>query len=305
MKHTIQHILSVSRRTDIPAFYMPWFMEQVTRGQIEVVSPYNRRVRQVAVSPQRVHAMVFWSKDFGPFLAERCGERLIEMGYHLWFNFTVNSRSPLLEPGVPDLNQRLEQLRQLCLRFGSTAVQWRFDPICHFITPAGVTATNLNDFPTIAAVAGECGIGTCTTSFMDHYRKIERRNRETLTFFEPSAAEKISILLHMEQTLSSLGIHLALCCENEVLGRLPEGSTIKSGACISGRRIKAVHGGRVSLRQDAGQRKASGCGCTVSVDVGSYNLHPCRHNCRFCYANPACDQQVRTGRDQHDQRRHP
>ena len=42
--------------------------------------------------------------------------------------------------------------------------------------------------------------------------------------------------------------------------------------------------------QDSGQRKATGCGCTVSVDVGSYGLHPCHHNCLFCYANPACDQ---------------
>jgi DNA repair photolyase len=23
--------------------------------------------------------------------------------------------------------------------------------------------------------------------------------------------------------------------------------------------------------------------------VGSYALHPCHHNCLFCYANPACD----------------
>jgi DNA repair photolyase len=29
--------------------------------------------------------------------------------------------------------------------------------------------------------------------------------------------------------------------------------------------------------------------CGASKDIGSYNLHPCRHNCLFCYANPACD----------------
>ena len=286
----MKQILSVSRRTDIPAFYMPWFMDQVTRGVIEVVNPFNQQVRQVAVSPQRVQAMVFWSKNFGPVLADGYGERLQAMGYHLFFNFTVNSRSPILEPGMPDLNQRLDQLRQLCLRFGAASVQWRFDPICHFITKAGVTGTNLDDFQTIAAVAGECGIAICTTSFMDHYRKIERRTRDALTFVEPSPAEKVKILLKMETTLSPLGIQLALCCEKEALDQLPVGSTISIGACISGRRIMAVHGGRVSLRQDSGQRKASGCGCTVSVDVGSYSLHPSHHNCLFCYANPACDQ---------------
>lgn len=290
MKGETKQILSVSRRTDIPAFYMPWFMDQVTHGVIEVANPFNQRVRQVAVSPQLIHTMVFWSKNFGPFLADHCGERLQAMGYHLFFNFTVNSRSSILEPGVPRLDQRLDQLRQLCLRFGSASVQWRFDPICHFVIKTGVIDTNLDDFETIAAAAGECDIGTCTTSFMDHYRKIERRTRDRLAFVEPSPAERVKILLNMEQILSPLGIQLALCCENEAFDQLPAISTIIPGECISGRRIMAVHGGRVSLRQDAGQRKTSGCRCTVAVDVGSYRFHPCHHNCLFCYANPACDQ---------------
>lgn len=290
MKHELKQILSVSRRTDIPAFYMPWFMDRVSRGVVEVVNPFNRQVRQVIISPQRIHTMVFWSKNFGPFLAGGYGDQLQAMGYHLFFNFTVNSRAPELEPGVPGLEQRLDQLRQLCHRFGAASVQWRFDPICHYTMNPGVIETNLGEFETIAAVAGECGIDTCTTSFMDHYRKIGRRTRGRLTFVEPSPAERVRILTHMEQTLGPLGIHLALCCEKMVLDKLPAGSAISAGACISGRRIMAVHGGRTSLRQDAGQRKAAGCGCTVSVDVGSYSLHPCHHNCLFCYANPACDQ---------------
>ena len=289
MKGEPKQILSVSRRTDIPAFYMAWFMDQVARGFIEVINPFNRQVKQVAISPERVHTMVFWSKNFGPYLAGSYGDRLQAMGYHLFFNFTVNSRSPLLEPGVPDLDQRLGQLRQLCHRFGTASVQWRFDPICHFTTQTGAIQTNLDDFETIAAAAGECGIGTCTTSFMDRYRKIERRTRDKIIFVEPSPAERAKILLNMEQVLSPLGIQLDLCCEKKVLAQLPAESTIKAGSCISGRRIMAVHGGRVSQRQDSSQRKKSGCGCTISVDVGSYSLHPCHHNCLFCYANPACD----------------
>jgi hypothetical protein len=289
MEGKLKQILSVSRRTDIPAFYMAWFMDQVARGFIDVINPFNRQVRQVAVSPEWVHTLVFWSKNFGPYLAGGYGERLQAMGYHLFFNFTVNSRSPILEPNVPDLDRRLGQLRELCRRFGSASVQWRFDPICHFTTHAGVIETNLDDFEVIAAAAGRCGIDTCITSFMDHYRKIERRTRDRIVFVEPSQVERIKILHSMEQVLSPQGIQLNLCCENKVIDELPEASAIKAGACISGRRIMAVHGGRVSRRQDSGQRKKSGCGCTVSVDVGSYSLHPCHHNCLFCYANPACD----------------
>lgn len=282
-------VLSVSRRTDIPAFYMPWFMDQVMRGCIEVVNPFNGRARLVSVSPQRVHTMVFWSKNFDPFLAEGHGERLQDMGYNLFFNFTINSHSPILEPRVPALDQRIDQLRQLCRRFGAASVQWRFDPICHFTTSADGIQTNLADFEAIAAAAGDCGIDCCITSFMDHYRKIARRTGSTVTFLEPDPARRTTLLLNMEKALTPLGIQLVLCCEKAVLAELPAGSTIRAGACISGHRIMAVHGGRVSLRQDSGQRGASGCGCTVSVDVGSYRLHPCHHDCLYCYANPACD----------------
>lgn len=290
MKPEPKQILSVSRRTDIPAFYMPWFMDQVHRACIEVINPFNQQVRRVAVSPETVHTMVFWSKNFGPFLDGGYGEQLHVLGYHLFFNFTVNSQLPILEPDVPDLARRLNQLRELCRRFGRASVQWRFDPICHYTTGTGGIQNNLADFETIAAVAGDCGIDLCITSFMDHYRKIARRTGAGFTFVEPSAADKTTLLLSMQETLAPLDIGLTLCCEKDVLEGLPMGSGIRSGACISGHRIMAVHGGRVSTRRDPGQRRASGCGCGVSVDVGSYSLHPCHHNCLFCYANPARDQ---------------
>ena len=289
MKERLRQVLSVSRRSDIPAFYMPWFMQGVAKGRIDVVNPFNHQVRQVAVSPERVHTMVFWSKNFIPFLDARCGERLQAMGYHLFFNFTINSHAPDLEPGVPPLSQRLDQLRTLAERFGSDTIQWRFDPICHYRTAAGAEMTNRGDFLQIATAAADAGIRLCITSFMDPYRKIARRAQHRLTFVDPPPARKAEILLEMEQALVPMDIQLNVCCEAEAIAKLPALSCVRAGACISGARIMAVHGGRVSLRRDGGQRKAAGCRCTASVDVGSYSLHPCYHNCLFCYANPACD----------------
>ena len=49
-------------------------------------------------------------------------------------------------------------------------------------------------------------------------------------------------------------------------------------------------GNGVAVAKDSGQRRAAGCTCGVSKDIGSYNLHPCSHNCLFCYANPTCDE---------------
>ena len=290
MTGELKQILSVSRRTDIPAFYMPWFMDRVAQGSVDVVNPFNFQVRQVDITPRRIHSLVFWSKNFGPFLAEGYGEKLAAMGYHLFFNHTINSHSAVLEPMVPDLGQRLDQLRQLCRRFGAAAVQWRFDPICHFRLPGGAIEDNLADFTAIAAVAGECGIMTCISSFMDHYRKIERRTRRKLAFIDPELGQKVAIVMKMEAILSSLGIQLNLCCEKAVLEALPEAATIAPAACIPAATIMALYGGKLSLRKDAGQRRSSGCACTTSIDVGTYSRHPCHHNCLFCYANPSCDQ---------------
>ena len=84
-------ILSASRRTDIPAFYLDWFMAGIQNGGFEVENPYNRRRRWVASRPHEVHSIVFWSKNFDAFLHRGIGETLERRGYHLFFNFTVNA----------------------------------------------------------------------------------------------------------------------------------------------------------------------------------------------------------------------
>jgi len=84
----------------------------------------------IAATPDKVHTLVFWSKNFAPFIKDGFGQKLLAMGYNLFFNFTINSNSSLLEPRVPPLNQRLDQIEALCRNFGAGAVNWRFDPIC-------------------------------------------------------------------------------------------------------------------------------------------------------------------------------
>ena len=282
-------VISASRRTDIPAFYMPWFMSQVERGFFEVVNPFNRKVSVAAATPQRVHTVVFWSKNFGPFLDGGFGETLQQEGYHLFFNFTVNSAVPVLEPAVPPLEKRLQQLQELCRRFGPRAVNWRFDPICFYTAGGGVIENNLADFGRIADAAARCGVERCITSFMDDYAKIRRRiaARPGFKFLYPDPADRRRIVLKMAGELAQKPMALFLCCEKELLDSLPAGSGIGGSACIPNDFLVELYGGRLSFKKDSGQRVQSGCGCKVSVDIGSYPLHPCHHRCLFCYANPA------------------
>ena len=80
-------------------------------------------------------------EKFRTVYRQNYGEQLLKQGYHLFFNFTINSDNTDLEPNVPPLNERLDQLEHLCQRFGSDAVNWRFDPICFFKTGQGAPGT--------------------------------------------------------------------------------------------------------------------------------------------------------------------
>ncbi len=288
MRPADQIVISASRRTDIPAFYMDWFMEQIKNGMFEVVNPYNRRKFMVPATSDKVHTIVFWSKNFDPFIKGGFGEILSAMGYNLFFNFTLNSNSPLLEPRIPSLARRLEQLRELSRSYDPKSINWRFDPVCFFRFDKQPVKNNLDDFSKIASWASQCGIRRCITSFMDHYAKIKKRlaSMPGFSFIDPILPEKISILVEMEKDLAGKNIDLYTCCEKAVLKALPSGANIRSSSCIPNQLFVELFGGSLSFAQDTGQRMAAGCGCMVSADIGSYHLHPCYHNCLFCYANP-------------------
>ncbi len=285
-------VISASRRTDIPAFYMPWFMEQIRRGYFETINPYNRRVSVVSATPDKVHTIVFWSKNFGPLIDGGYDQQLKADGYHLFFNFTINSESPVLEPHVPSLQDRLKQLEYLCRKNDPCSINWRFDPICFYQTSDNKIHNNLKDFNRIAQKAAQCGVQRCITSFMDNYPKIRKRIKGRFSFIDPPMEEKIEIVSKMEQHLNEKRMTLATCCEKDLLAHIPDDSQIQKSSCIPNDLLKEIFGGELCLKRDPGQRIKDGCGCMVSVDIGSYHLHPCYHNCLFCYANPVSGREI-------------
>ena len=290
-------IISASRRTDIPGFYMDWFMERIRIGFFEVKNPYTQMVKKVEVSKEAVHTIVFWSKNYDDFIHKRAGEKLRRLGFNLYFNFTINSESSLLEQGILPLGQRLNQLKKLSSRFGPESIAWRFDPICFYKTePDGCEKNNLSDFSIISEQASEIGIKKCVTSFLDMYPKIHKRlaflSREketTLNFIDPPMEKKLEVIQWMEKHLSQLNIRLSLCCEKELFSHLGADPSVLENACVDGNIFKMNFGGAPETKKDYGQRSKQGCKCTRSIDIGSYEEHPCFHNCLFCYAAPDID----------------
>jgi hypothetical protein len=283
-------VVSASRRTDIPAFYMDGFMAAVAAGFFETVNPFNGKTAILPCGPEQVAAIVFWSKNFDRFLDQGFGEILVGEGYRLFFNFTVNSADPLLEPNLPPLTDRLRQMRELARRFGPRKIQWRFDPICHYRHENGPVQHNLADLEAIARTAAACGVRRCVTSFVDPYAKAKRRFAAAgCQILDLSVAHKAGIVDGMAALLSRWGIGLDLCCEPAVLAERKPGSGVGQSRCISHDRIMSAGGRVLSRKPDAGQRRSKGCGCHVAVDIGDYRRHPCGHRCLYCYANARPD----------------
>ena len=107
------------------------------------------------------------------------------------------------------------------------------------------------------------------------------RRTDIPAFYMP---EKAALLENMAGQLADRGIALFTCCEPEVLAAAAPETGVRSAACIPSDLLMRLYGGRLSLQKDGGQRGAQGCGCRVSVDIGSYRDQPCAHRCLYCYA---------------------
>jgi hypothetical protein len=277
-------VISASRRTDIPAFYSDWFLGCLESGSFTLTNPFNGRLRTVEVSRNTVAAIVFWSKNFAPLLA---GLKLLS-GWPVVFNFTLNSQDPLLEPELPPLEQRMEQMAALADIYGPDAIRWRFDPVV-FYRRGGKIHDNLHEYCRLLDFAAGLGISECTVSFMDPYRKVERRQRgiKDFSFVYPEANEMKNVAARMAATAAGYGIKLLTCCEPVLAGAGID--NLAAAGCIDHGLIERLYGTKLSGRRDKGQRTGSGCLCHESIDIGSYREQPCRCNCLYCYANPLSD----------------
>lgn len=79
----VMHLISDSRKTDIPAFYMEWFMRRIAEGQAYVYNASRNEAKAVSLVSDHVGAIVFWSKNYRPALPYL--NRLRKMGYRLFF----------------------------------------------------------------------------------------------------------------------------------------------------------------------------------------------------------------------------
>lgn len=263
-------ILSVSRRTDIPAFYSDWFYERIKEGFICVRNPMNaHQISRVSLSPDVVDCMVFWTKNPKPMLA-----RLGELDkYDYYYQFTLNDYGKEVEPMVPDLEQRLKTFTELSGKLGKERVIWRYDPI--LFNKTYTPEYHLMSLEKIAAALSGY-TEKCVFSLVDVYVSKNSGNLNRLGVFKLSDEELNSFLKSMSKIARKYGLKLASCAE----AISAEKYGIEHNSCIDGALIERIIGAKLNVKRD-GQREH--CQCVKCDDIGSYDT--CPHGCVYCYAN--------------------
>lgn len=275
-------IINTGQRTDIPAFYAPWFVNRLREGFVCVRNPYNpRQVSRYRLLPDVVDCIGFCTKDPLPMLPYL--DLLQDYGQY-WF-VTITSYGRDLEPNVPDKHRLLEAFRQLSRKVGKRCIGWRYDPI--LLTDRYTPEYHLQAFRTMAeALAGFTD--TVVISFVDCYPKVMQN------FPELQAVPK-AVRLQLGQELIRIadryGMHLKTCAEGEELA--PYGADCSG--CMKLSDYERAIGKTLHAPRRKGARAE--CACYLACDIGAYST--CRHFCRYCYANGS-RQEVLANCRQHD-----
>ena len=252
--------------------------------QARVVGPAGG-VTTVDLSPETVHTVVLWSKDFSNLLRNAHSLRDLLTAYdQVYLHFTVTGLGgTAVEPGVLSYRDALDQLPELTAFAGDPRrVSVRFDPVLYW-EERGALRSNFSLFAEVAAAAAGQGITDIRTSFAQWYGKASRRAvARGFPFSIPSDEEQRSRALELAATAAAHGLILHACSQ-PVLAGMPG---LRPSACIDGALLESLHPRHepASRRKDRGQR--ADCLCTESKDIGSYS-QPCPHGCVYCYANPS------------------
>jgi len=278
-------IISCSRRTDIPAFYMNWVIERMKEGHVDVPNPFNyKQISRVSLKPKDVKCWVWWSKDFKEWIRYyKENLELFKMYDGHFFQFTINSPSELEGKIRSSLEERLDQLKWLIQEFGSLAISYRFDPIVFYKSDGSlIIKNNLNKFKYLIEKVSTLGIKEVTFSFATLYSKVKKRmiNKGFIPV-DLSLKMKIKILNKLLKICNENNIQMKACCQPELLAI--EG--IEQAHCIDAFKIEKLIGKPIKKIRDTGQR--TGCGCYKSKDIGQYSgKFRCKHQCIYCYASP-------------------
>lgn len=274
-------ILNVSGRTDIVAFYEPWFENRYRAGFVDVRNPFNyHQVSRINFSD--VDAFVFCTKSPAPIL-----DFLPEITQPIIFHTTLTGYLSDIEPFVPDKSQVITGIKQISKLIGPERTYVRYDPI--LLSSKYTIDYHLAAFDKLCSeLAGV--VNHFIVSFIDIYKNVEQNisflklkdfteddyRRIGQGFSKSARKHGQTVQTCFEQrNLAEYGFTLGECMSHELAREL----TGKDFPEWTARRERSPRGDNLS----ASLHQERSCHCVQMIDIGSYNS--CGHRCKYCYAN--------------------
>jgi len=271
------HVVSASRRTDIPAFHAQWFANRLREGWVRVRSPFDGGVHEVSLRAEDVIAIVFWTKNAGPLVALL--DEVLAAGHCFTFLYTINNYPSIIEPRVPSLEHSLRVVQTLVERYSRLSIRWRYDTIV--LTDQFNSRWHAANFVTLCDRLAPY-TNECIFSFCDYYRKtIRNMDRRVPGYRRPDQGECKELAENMAGVAQEWGITLASCAHDFLVS-----DSIVKAHCVDPVFLRGVADteARLTALDDLKMTPTRpDCGCAASKDIGAYDT--CAHGCAYCYAN--------------------
>ncbi len=262
-------LINVGLRTDIACCYPEWLMRRIEAGYAYARNPlFPNKVTAYDLSPDRVDALLFCSKNYAPLLP-RIGEILKR--YRTYFFCTVTPYGAEIEPGSPPLPERIQMLKELSRTAGREKVVWRYDPI--LITEEYTVSRHLELF---LKLAGQIAphVHRCVISFVEMFVKLRMRMPELIPL---TREQKRELACGIGTIAAKFSLPVTVCGSGDDYS---EYGVMRRG-CVTLDDVAAANGCAFRKAPHLGNRR--GCGCIASRDLGWYDS--CPLGCRYCNAN--------------------
>lgn len=260
-------ILNISGRTDIVAFYTPWFLNRYKEGYVDVRNPfYKKQVSRIYFDD--VDLIVFCTKNPIPIV-----DHLKTINKPILFHITLTPYHKDLEPNVPPKGLIIENIKKISEQIGKENVYIRYDPI--IINKKYSIDYHIKSFDNLCKKL-DGYITNIIVSFVDIYKNVEK-NKEILDIYNFTDEMYEQIGTNFSRIAKEHNMTVQTCSEQN---RLLEYGFINKDCVDFNTAYRLTH--KTNFKKWK-SRNNPFCACAEMVDIGVYNT--CSHFCKYCYAN--------------------
>ena len=232
-------ILNVSGRTDVVAFYTPWFMNRYREGFVDVRNPFNKKLVNKEIKK--------------PIL----------------FQVTLTPYKNDIEPNVIEKKIIIEAIKKLSSIVGIDNLYIRYDPI--FFSDKYNVEYHKKVFDKMCFLLNGY-VRHIIVSFIDNYKNV-RKNENILKFRTIKEEDYREIGLSFSKSAKKYNMTVQTCSE---VNNLVEYG-FKKDDCIS-HTLAFKLTGKTNFKKWK-SRNNKNCNCVEMVDIGVYNSckHFCKY----------------------------